>query len=82
MSEQGVKKSMIMSVISMIILFSIYWASDSKSIGQISIITVIGMLLYGVNKRTYEQAEVSLSNGTTYRRLKPYRIKKRYCLKQ
>lgn len=80
MSEQGVKKSIIMSVISMVILFSIYWASDSTSIGQISIITVIGMLLYGVNKRTYQQGEVSLSNGTTYKRLKPYRIKKRYYL--
>ncbi|PTJ50054.1 CPBP family intramembrane glutamic endopeptidase [Mammaliicoccus sciuri] len=80
MKKQGVKKSIIMSVISMVILFSIYWTNGSTSIWHISIITVIGILLYGVNKRTYEQAEVSLSNGTTYRRLKPYRIKKRYYL--
>ncbi|HDK8090571.1 TPA: CPBP family intramembrane metalloprotease [Staphylococcus aureus] len=80
MRKQGIKKSMMMSVISMVILFSIYWTNGSTSIWHISIITVIGILLYGVNKRTYEQAEVSLSNGTTYRRLKPYRIKKRYYL--
>lgn len=56
MRKQGVKKSMIMSVISMVILFSIYWTNGATSIWHISIITVIGMLLYGVNKRTYHQA--------------------------
>ncbi|MCD8875463.1 CPBP family intramembrane metalloprotease [Mammaliicoccus sciuri] len=80
MKKQGVKKSMIMSVISMVILFSIYWTNGATSIWHISVITVIGMLLYGVNKRSYQQAEVSLSNGTTYRRLKSFKIKKRYFL--
>ncbi|WP_231403585.1 hypothetical protein, partial [Mammaliicoccus sciuri] len=33
-----------------------------------------------MNTKIYQKAEVSLSNGTTYRRLKPYRVKKRYYL--
>ncbi|MEX5938156.1 hypothetical protein [Mammaliicoccus sciuri] len=42
MSEQGVKKSIIMSVISMVMLFSIYWMNGATSMWHISIITFIG----------------------------------------
>ena len=80
MRLQGIKRSIIMSVISIVILLSIYWMNGATSMWHISIITVIGLLLYYVNTRSYQKAEVNLTNGTTYRRLKPFKIKKRYIL--
>ncbi|WP_158256847.1 hypothetical protein [Mammaliicoccus vitulinus] len=54
-----------MSVISMVILFSIHWMNGATSIWYVSIITIVGMLLYYVNTRNYQKSEVSLTNGTT-----------------
>lgn len=80
MRQNSINKSLIMSAISIVILFSIYWMNGSKNIWHISITTVIGIFLYYVNIRIYQKAEVNLNNGKTYRRLKTYKVKKSYYL--
>ncbi|WP_394882189.1 CPBP family intramembrane glutamic endopeptidase [Mammaliicoccus sciuri] len=78
MRQYGVVKSLILSIISIALIFTIYWLDSSKNVWHIGVMAALSVLIYYVNTKAYQQAEVSLTNGRTYRRLKSYKVKKQY----
>lgn len=80
MRYKGIVSSMIISLISMIGIFTLYWYKNPISLWNISLITGIAILIFYVNTKVYQKVEVSLRSGITYKRLAPFKIKKRYCL--
>ncbi|HDK8090381.1 TPA: hypothetical protein PT687_002550 [Staphylococcus aureus] len=76
MRQYGVVKSLILSVISIALIFTIHWLDGSKNVWHRGVMVALAVLIYYVNTKVYQQAEVRLTNGRTYRRLKSYKVKK------
>lgn len=80
MTHKGIVSSLVISIFSIIIIFTVYWMDSSRSLWHISLITGIAILIYYVNTRFYRKANVRLNDGTVYKRVKPFKVKKRYFL--